>query len=126
MIGIGLTYETDGVSLDLGELRQGVSTDMQNAVVNVMTAEGSDAGYPKRGTSLSRRAMAGSITDLNGARHAANFAALATSQFMRLQTPAPLFSDLRMKALRFESLRLVIELTAVGTDGNPILFTTKF
>lgn len=126
MTGIGLLYEADGVSLDLGTLREGVSADMQNAVVNVMTAEGSDLGFPKRGTSLSRRAMAGAITDLNGARHASNFAALGTMQFMRLQRPAPLFADLRMNTIRFENFRMIVELSAVDTSGNPIVFTTKF
>lgn len=126
MLGIGLLYEADGVSLDLGSLREGVAEDMQNAVVNVMTAEGSDIGFPKRGTTLSRRAMAGAITDTNGARHAANFAALSTAQFMRLQNPAPGFTDLRMKPVRFDEFRLVVELIALDSKGDPVVFTTKF
>jgi len=80
--GIAIDFTTGGPRLYLDRQVEGFNTTVQNGMVNVGTAEGSDPIYPTRGTRLFQTAVEGGIVNYASARHASNFAALSALTFM--------------------------------------------
>jgi hypothetical protein len=127
MTGIALNLgSVGGVRIDLSRTYSDLELDLQNAVVCTMTRKGSDSGDESRGTSLTKDVVSGYITSLNGARHAANFAALDTMQHLRRQSPPPGFSRLSLAPISVKGMALTLEMTVVDSEGNPVLFSTSF
>ncbi len=82
--GIAIVFQAGGqISLVLDERVQGFRSVVQNALVNLLTDDGTDMLYAKRGTELFRSALNSSIFNYRSASHACNFAASATLFFSR-------------------------------------------
>lgn len=125
MQGILLKSHPKGVALDLTSLGDGVEMDFQNAYVHALTSKGSAVFEPDRGTTLRADIRAGAIRSANSARHASNFAALATMRYLRAQTPAPQFSQLQILPVRLLNQRLELDMTALDDDGLPITYAAR-
>ncbi len=127
MTGIALQLGVDGgVKIDLTRRYTGVELDLQNAVVSVMTRKGSDAALPGRGTQLSKDIVSGYVHDLNGARHAANFAALEAMRDLNSHSPPPLFSNMVLSPVKIEALSVYLDIAVVDSDGKPVVFSASF
>lgn len=127
MRGIALDLgSAGGVKINLLRVYSGLELDLQNAVVCALTRQGSDIGDASRGTLLTKDVVSGYITSLNGARHAANFAALAVTQNLQKQSPPPAFSRLSLAPISIKGLVLTLEITVIDSVGNPVLFSTSF
>lgn len=127
MQGLAIDFnDPRGPKIALDRVRSDLECDLQNSVVNIMTAQGSDAAAPLRGTKLRAAVYSGAVVSGQAARHVANFAALATLSFMRTQTPAPAFSSLRLKPVDFVDRRMTLDITLLDEEGNPKLFSTTF
>lgn len=87
MKGLKISFEAQGASLVLDQTVADADCEIQNALVNVGTARGSDPMYPLRGTNMLKEATSGAVVDLDSARHVANFAALYTFDFIRSTLP---------------------------------------
>jgi hypothetical protein len=62
---------------------EGFKAVVQNALVNMLTENGTDMLFPTRGTNLFKKALAGGIFNYRSASHACNFAAVDTLFFSR-------------------------------------------
>lgn len=127
MKGIALNLgAAGGVRIDLTRTYSDMELDLQNTVVVVMTRKQSDVSDPARGTDLSKDVVSGFVSSLNGARHAANFAALEAMRCLQAQTPPPAFSGLVLSPVKIEGLSLFLDLTVVDSAGDPVIFSASF
>lgn len=72
----------DGSFIDLTQDVSGKDLYNQKALVNIVTARGSDPLFEERGTDIMQKCLSGNIYDNNGLRHLGNFAALDTMFFV--------------------------------------------
>lgn len=122
MRGVTLDFTSSGARINWAGTREGAEHDLQAAVVNAVTWRGSDKVFPTRGTMLQRAALSGRLFSLNEARHAANFAAAETIQFLKV-TGTPVLTRLLMDPIGFEDRRLKLDLRGY-VDDTEIKFTT--
>ena len=121
MISLALKFNADGRVQLLPELCTGNACLRQNAVVHLLTSEGSDPVFPDRGTTLLRDAVRGAVVNRQGAEHVANFAALDTLFFMRQHELAGeigrTIETLRLVLLTLTTGRLRFQLAFKFTNG---------
>lgn len=122
MTGLALKFENGKALIDLTRVRSGTDHELQTALINALTWEGSDKVYPTKGTMLQRDAARGYLVGFQTARHAANFAALQTLEFMK-NTRTLELDDLRMEPVTFENQHLRIDFTGYSGDTE-IKFST--
>lgn len=107
MTGIALKFENGKALIDLTRVRSSSDHELQTALIIALTVEGSDKAFPTKGTMLHRDASVGYIVGFQSARHAANFAALKTLNFLK-NTRITELTDLRMEPITFANQRLNI------------------
>lgn len=84
MKALRLDFTVPGkVELDLTADISGEQALAQNMIVNFLTAKGSDAAYPAKGTNILGAGLQNLFIDRNYAQHFANFAAVDTLFFTR-------------------------------------------
>lgn len=75
---------TDAGEILLGDERvEGAPAAIQNVLVNILTAAGSDPVFPERGTDFTRDMLSGAAVDIRSATHVGNFAASDSLFFSR-------------------------------------------
>lgn len=90
----------------------GFESTVQCALVNMAMQRGSSRMHPEAGTDLLAQGVYGLLTDLNTTKHAANFAAAETREFINGNTASgPKMSNLFLQPSVFAPPRL--ELNAV-------------
>lgn len=123
MKGLKLQLSDTGVVELVPEVVEGVECIKQNALVNLLTAVGSDRVYPDRGTRLFAAGTQGIIHDVRSAQHEANFAALDTLTFSRLHEYASQLNDtienlqLELREIRPGYLRFQAVFTLTSGDN---------
>lgn len=118
MQGLRIDFKSFGAELRLDALVHGADAEIQNLLVNVGTLKGSDHIYEERGTDLLKDAVAGAIVDSNSAQHSANFAALASMNFMKTTLP----STMKASNDRISEMTLEVE----SFDGNLLTLQAQF
>lgn len=108
MTGIALKFENGKALIDLTRVRSSTDHELQSALIIALTNEGSDKAFPTKGTTLHRDAAVGYIVGLQSARHAANFAAIKTLDFLK-NTRTTELTDLRMDPVTIANQRLKID-----------------
>ena len=108
MTGIALKFENGKALIDLTRIRSSADHELQTALVIALTNEGSDKAFPAKGTTLHRDAAVGHIVGFQSARHAANFAAIKTLDFLK-NTRTTEITDLRMEPVTITNQRLKID-----------------
>ena len=127
MKGLKLTFAARGASLDLSSLVEDFDCVVQNAMVCIATAAGSDAIYPGKGTNLLKQALSGAVVDVRSAGHASNFAAVDTLFFSRSNdysdsTEKLAKAELQPVSMSQESLQLTAQFTS--TAGKVVGITS--
>lgn len=122
MTGPALDFTGETPTFGTGRIG-GFAAAVQNALVNLGTAQGSDPLYPERGTTLQQAAVEGRLIDLNSAQHNANFAAVDTLAFGRIHTEA---SDpggvaaVQLEPADFNGSRVLIDALFTANDGTTV------
>ena len=116
MEGLAIEFESTGAVLDVSTKVSNFSTIVQNGLVNIGTIAGSDPLYLSRGTQLYNSGVVGALTTYNDAYHAANFAALDTSFFLKRSD----YAD-----ANYERVRLV-EMQPVSYNGSRMQINVRF
>ncbi len=113
-----LQFDADGsVLLLTDQSASGFAATVQNALVNLLTEQESDALFPDRGTALLQRSLDGGYVDTRAAAHQANFAASDTLFFGRNHDTADAGDKLAEVRLEVHKLNLVtMELRASFTS----------
>ena len=88
MKGLALVFNKTGCDLNPNAVVQGFQAVVQNGMVNIGTAKGSDPLYADRGTDLLKSATSGIIISDNAASHVANIASVDTLFFCRETDPS--------------------------------------
>jgi hypothetical protein len=124
MKGLAIVFEADGATLSSTASVSGFATIAQNGLVNIATIKGSDALYPKRGTALYSGGVAGKIPTYSLAYHAANFAALDTTSFIRSTDYSTVsyerLKKVSLKPALYEGTRMRLNAFFLGVDGTTI------
>ena len=81
--GIKIEFTAEGARVVWGQRVSGFQATVQDALVNMATAEGSARTHPERGTGLWASLNGGGMLDTASSQHAGNFAALDTVFFLR-------------------------------------------
>lgn len=124
MKSLKISFDEGGATLHLDQLVSGAECEIQNALVNIGTTQGSDALYPSRGTNLLTEAVKGAIVDMNSARHSANFAALFTLNFIQETLPTSMIqsadriTNLALTTAEFDGRQLILQLDGSTLDSR--------
>lgn len=122
MRGIRLEFDDNGPSFDFSKPLFDFETTVQNALVNIGTARGSDPIYgDDRGTDLLLDAVSGRMVNNAWANHAANFAAVSTLVFSQRVDPAGDphgLREFRLKNAKITGQKLELSAQAVAADGE--------
>ena len=123
----GIQVDFTGTSPVFGTSVSGFQCVVQNALVGLGTAQGTDPVYPDRGTNLQKDAAVGRLIDLHSAQHASNFAALDVLAFSR-ETEAGDPSGLAQVLLspaEFSGNGLQLEAKFLSIDGKSVGITVN-
>jgi len=115
MKGLKLILDEGGARFDESVAVEGFAAAVQNAMVGIATAKGSDRIYPKKGTGLFTAAVSGALVDPVAAAHHSNFAAVDTLFFSRTTD----YADSPHKLAK-------IKLTPVVFDGRQMDLSAEF
>lgn len=124
MKSIRIDFKASGCSLVLDETVEGFEAVAQNGMVNIVTAQGSDPGFPKRGTTLLVDALQGRMASLLASRHASELAAIDTLFFLR-ESDAPGTTEERaesvgLQPLGYDGTELELNAYFEGTNGTKV------
>ena len=101
---------------------RGFDATVQNALVNIACDVGTDPVFPTKGTELYKQGVAGQLSDLAAAGHAANFAALDTLFFCRgvdvAGTAEERIKEIRLNPIFFGNQRVTLNGQFTGTLGS--------
>lgn len=121
MRGIKVNFSAGGASFDFSKPVKDFDVTVQNALVNVGTALGSDPYFEERGTDLLLDGVQGRMVNAAWANHAANFAALKTLVFIQSQDSASdpyRLSNFRLQALRFTGQTVELRAKVFAANGQ--------
>ncbi len=116
MEGLAIDFERTGAVLDVLSKVSDFGTIVQNGLVNIGTITGTDPLFNTRGTQLYNSGVVGALTTYNDAYHAANFAALDTTFFLKSSDYAE---------VTYERVRLV-EMQPVTYTGSQMNINVRF
>lgn len=105
----------------------GFDATVQGALVNMAQEKGASRMHPDAGTDLLKQGLFGLMTDINACRHAANFAAAETREFVNNNTPQDqLISALYLQPETFAPPILTLNAMLVSTkqETRGILLTS--
>ncbi len=120
MRGLRLNFSKTGPALDFSGPLVDFDTTVQNALVNLVTASGSDQLYPDRGTTLQLDGAQGRMVNQVWAQQAGNFAALAVlnfSQKTEIQSNAFKLQKFAVTSTRLQSGQAVFSVSATSVAG---------
>ena len=120
---LALDFTADGVRIMLDTVREDSEADLQAAVVNIATWQGSDALFATRGTLMHAAALSGSLYSIDNSRHAANFAVAATIEFLSNQGGNTI-NRLTLEPISFDNRRLRLDLRGYA-GSTEIKFNVK-
>ena len=126
MQGLKVDFNSDGAVLRLDKTVAGADAEIQNMLVNAGSLKGSDFIFPSRGTNLLKDAVAGAVVDANSAQHSANFAALATLNFIKATLPdsmknsADRITEITFEVESFDGTLLTLQTQVVTADKRVI------
>ena len=113
MDGIALQFNSSGAVQILPSLVEDQTCTSQNAVVNLLTEQGTDKIFPTRGTTVFQEAVSGGIISRQVATNVGNFAAINTLFFMAANEVAA--------ATAFTLQNLNMQFNAVVASPQPTL-----
>lgn len=122
MTGIAIDFTGELPTFGTGKV-SGFAASVQNALVNIGTAQGSDPVFPDRGTDLQKDAVEGRLIDLNAAQHSSNFAAVDTLAFLRSYTSPDDSTGLlavQLEPADFTGTRLMIDAIFTSQGGATV------
>ena len=93
MKSLRVAFDEGGARLVFDETVEGTRNTAQKCLINVGTINGSDSMFADRGTQLLAQAVRSELISENTAQHAANFAALDTLTFVRVNDPQDALDD---------------------------------
>ena len=128
MRGIRINFSTAGPSFDFTVVAQDFESTVQNALVNVATAQGSDPIFPDRGTDLLLDGVSGRLVNNTWANHSANFAAIATLVFSQsVDDPSDphRMQNFTLKGAKILGQTLLLSAQATSADGQKMGILTK-
>lgn len=97
----------------------GFDATVQTALVNLAQERGASKMHPDSGTDLLRQGLFGLMVDINTTRHAANFAAAETQEFVNNNTPqGQRISSLYLQPENFAPPLLSLNAMMVSTNNE--------
>ncbi len=123
MNGIRLNFSEGGPRFDFSRPVKEFNSTVQNALVNVGTALGSDKVFVERGTDLKIDGAQGRMATTVWSNHSANFAALRTLSFVQQNDQETNSWKLQAFTLRCEKLVLdtvTLNVQAVSAGGQVV------
>lgn len=123
---LAIAFKPGGaIALSLAEEVKGFQCTVQNALVNLLTDEGSDMIFPTRGTGLFKSALNSAIFNFRSASHVCNFAASETLFFGREHEVA--VSGHKMSRINLDPVflnlsRMDVQAGFLSIDGENISF----
>jgi hypothetical protein len=128
MTGVQINFPVGSPPVfDYTTVATGFNTTIQNALVCLGTALGSDQIFTSRGTSLLADANQGGLTDINAANQAASFAASEVLIFtQQYDDPTNVYrlTDFELTALALQNQQLTATILASDANGDTIGTTT--
>lgn len=121
MRGIRINFAATGPVFDFSAPARDFETTVQNALVNVATAAGSDPVFTERGTELLLDAVSGRLVNNTWANHSANFAAVHTLVFSQtVDDPADPSSlqNFKLQSANIVGQTLKLSAQATSVDGQ--------
>jgi hypothetical protein len=121
MKGLAITFASTGPVINTDAYLDGFNTTVQNGMVDIGTAQGSDPMFPTRGTDLMRTALDGGIVNYTSARHASNFAALSTLTFTTSNEDVlaeERLVDLTLSPVELDVFHMKVEAQFTSSLGN--------
>jgi len=120
MQSLRITFDKlNGWTLHPDEVVDGFADTVQCALVNATTQRGTVEAFPAAGTDLLRQGALGLLLDLPMARHACNFAAAETAEFVNshIDDPTVSIDQFNMQPVVLADGALQLELRLVSPAG---------
>lgn len=120
MQSLRITFDKlTGWTLHPDELVTGFEDTVQQALVLSTTQRGTMEAFPEAGTNLLQQGALGLLLDLPSARHACNFAAAETQEFVNgfVEDPALSIDQFNMQPVTLGNGALQLELRLVSPAG---------
>ena len=128
MRGIRISFDSAGPRFDFSVIARDFETTVQNALVNISTAAGSDPIYPDRGTDLLLDGVSGRLINNTWANHSANFAAISTLVFSQsVDDPSDphRLQNLTLQGAKIRGQTLMLSAQATAVDGQKMGILAK-